>query len=342
MKDLGGFQTEFASNAVGQALTSGGSSIINPTQQPPSAELESITPSTTPYEGNIEGSAELESIASRVVTYNDEYMAKNASLSGWMQNKATKAAISSVGEYTEENPSAIDKELMAATQIQAKFQNLGAISAAERADIGALFGTGIGDAVGGGPIGALIGAGVGAITARSMGVVQSGEHQTQLAQQNMLGALSSTGILSEDGKFPFSDNLASVDPSVRLSNLSPVGGGIDRSLFEVDLTNPLTRRATSVARPLARYLTEGILGNIDNGDGKTTQNMEQTINMLVNMITADADNINMVYTRASKLAKKMGADEHTLRSFFDAHKHRIPPAEAKEIKKGLGNIYARY
>jgi hypothetical protein len=260
---------------------------------------------------------------------------------------AEKAALNArqANIYPEEATAGqVSQAVDGASIVKGYYSQLGKKTPAERAEIGAKFGMATGVTLGG-PVGAVIGAGIGAMTARGIGLVQSGEAEDQKRNERMTQALSAMSITGEDGAIDFGKLLGrsipvTTDPSLRLPNISPIGNkGKDRSIYELDKTNPFTTRAVSTARPLAYMLTQGILGYNKSDDQRDKTSLNNATNMLTNALITDADSIDLVYERARVLAAKMGLTEDQVKGFFSANKDKIDAVDAANISAGISAIY---
>jgi len=249
----------------------------------------------------------------------------------------------SSSKYAEENDarllnSAMDK----ANIVQSNLQDIDKKSPEQRAQIGGKLGAGVGLALDG-PMGALMGAGMGAVAARGMGLAKSGENEDIKRSSKVLDSLQLMGISGEDNRVQFSDGnsfLLTPDPSARLENTSAIFGKADRTMFELDNTSPFTKRSATVARPLARYLAQGILGYGNKNNPRDVNAIDNTTKLFVNILQNDVDSVASVYSRAKQLADKMGVTEEAIRTFYDANKTQIDAVEAAEIRRGLDIIYA--
>lgn len=263
--------------------------------------------------------------------------ATDNSLVAYLQNQAGRnQGRAESGVYSETMSNDIGRALDTSSRVSSQMQNLGSLSPEQRAALGGRYGAGLGAAVGNGPIGALVGSGMGALAARSIGMVQSGERDAAQRRTNIINTLQTMKVIDDKGKSPFFGSDFTISDTTRLTNLS---GNGDRSAFEIDMSNPLSRRATTVARPLARYIAQGLMNQFDDNGGPITRSTDQTTGMIVNMLTDGTNNINDVYGRAREFSDKLGVSQNDMRSYFSAQRHRIPITEANEIKQGLDRIY---
>ena len=239
-----------------------------------------------------------------------------------------------------------DSLLSQATSEQAlaksQLSNLGTKTPQDRSRIGANWGarTGLNTT---GTVGAIVGAGVGAMAARALGVIQTGEHEDNVRKDRMFNTLQTMGVIGKEGTIDFEDlgrsPLLSNDPSLRLANVNSFGEGKDRSLYETDSSNPFVNRASTVARPLGLYLSQGVLGYRDRKNPRDEQAAKNAVSLLVNSITSGTDSVDVVYGRARKLVGKYGLDEHKMRSYFSANKDMFNPEEAESIRSGLDMLF---
>jgi hypothetical protein len=228
------------------------------------------------------------------------------------------------------------------TQFKGQFASLKDKTPADRARIGGQFGAKVGASVAG-LHGAVLGAAVGAVATRSLGLVQSGEHEDNLRKEKILNTLKTVGIADDKNNIKFSDGSkfsVNNDPSFRLKNVDPtVTGTRDRGNTEVDSSHPMTKRATAAALPLAYYTTHGLLSWGDQNNPRDKAAIKNTTGLIVNALQNGAKNINQVYARAREWADKYGTED-TMRSFFNSIKDKVPEADASMIRQGLDATYA--
>lgn len=226
---------------------------------------------------------------------------------------------------------------------QSKIRSLSTQTPQKRAEIGAKFGGGLGLAVSG-PVGAVIGAGVGAVAARGLGLVQSGEMEDSKRRERLFGAFTNLGLLKKDGTTQFDDGsfvrmLPNSDQ--RLQNFSSKASGkIDRAPYEIDVSNPFSRRSTTVARPLAYFIADGLLKYGDTKNPRDRAAVDSATGMLVNMLQEGVKDEETLYARAKSVAEKIGVTENGMRSFFNSIKNKLDDEEALEIRRGLDTLYA--
>lgn len=245
--------------------------------------------------------------------------------------------------YAEEvSGNLVDQAASEQALAKSQFSQLANKPPKERARIGGQWGARTGLSTNG-TIGSLIGAGVGAMAARALGVIQSGEHEDNIRKDKMLGTLSTMGVVNSEGFIDFEDSgrspLLTNDPSMRLQNLNSFGEGKDRSLYEIDVSNPFATRATTVARPLGLYLAQGILGYRDRKNPRDEQAAKNSVALLTNSLTEGANSIDTVFGRSRKLVEKYGLDEDKLRKYFSANKDMYSSEEAESIRAGLDTIF---
>lgn len=267
---------------------------------------------------------------------------KYPSITSSMARSIGESAQFSGPRYAEENmDSLLNNSLNQGAMVKSKLRNLGNDTPQKRAQTGGRLGTSIGLAVDG-PMGALLGAGVGAVAARGMGLVQSGESEDIQRKAKVIDSLKLMKVAGEDNRINFEDGgsfFVTNDPSAKLVNTSSILGPVDRTMFELDTSNPFTKRALAVARPLGRFLAEGVLGYRNDNNPRDIKAADNITSLFVNALQHNADSADTVYKRAKQLAQKLGATEKATRTFFDANKHRIKPTEAVEIRKGLDLLY---
>lgn len=238
----------------------------------------------------------------------------------------------------------IDRALNESSHVKNKLKTLGQVLPAERADIGAKFGAGTGFAVGG-PVGALVGAGVGAIAGRALGLLQSGEAEDQNRTLKSVDSLSSIGVIGENRKINFGEGLGespeiSFDPAYKLQNTSSVAGKAERTIFEIDKSNPFTQRSLMVSKPLGYFVSSGLLGYGDFQNPRDLKTADKNTALFVNSLTSDADNIELIYGRAKSLTKKLGITEEQMRTFIETNKSKFSEAELPNLLRGVDILYA--
>lgn len=237
----------------------------------------------------------------------------------------------------------LDAAFKSASPVKAKLSKLKDQTPEKRAEIGAKFGAGMGLATSG-PHGAVLGAAIGAHAARSLGALQSGEHEINNRREKVLENFKTLGIVDKKGKINFEDGVSinlTNDPSLKLKNVNPVAlrGEKDRPLHKIDKSHPMANRTATVARPIARYIA-GQSGFSNDENPKDMQTIDQTTAIVMNILQEKVDSIDKVYGRARELVKKLKCNEVHMRSFFNALKSKISEQEAGEIKKGLDILYA--
>jgi len=275
--------------------------------------------------------------------YGDDAPERPVSLSEYF--KTQQAAVAGTGPrpmFAEEvNPS-----LIAATSddtlAKSQFSDLAGKPPAERAKIGARFGARAG-LQSTGLVGSFVGAGVGALAGRALGIIQTGEHEDNTRKDKMLETLSTMGVTNKDNMIDFEDlgvsPLLTNNPSMRLANMSAYGDGADRSIYEIDKSNPFSTRAQTVARPIALFMSQGLLGYRDRKNPQDQKSAQNALGMFVNSIADGADSEALVYGRARKLVDKFGLNEDSMRTYFDANKGMFSAEEAASIRQGLDTLF---
>lgn len=269
----------------------------------------------------------------------DEPPEKIASISAYLAREAGRPKEKKPTYSEDVTEAEIGRALRNTSAVGGQLRSLGKKTPQERAQIGARFGAGTGLAVGG-PMGSVIGAGVGALAGRGLGMVQSGEAEKEAKRSELVNLMGTAGLLKE-GRIGFDDLEfpVTLDPSARIPNHSPLLDGKDRGLFELDLTHPMVQRATSVARPIARYFAENTAGYLGDDPAFTSAKDDLTA-LFVNAITDKADNIDTVYNRAKSIADRFGMKEDFLRAHFASTRGGMSEKEAAEVKRGLDILYA--
>lgn len=245
------------------------------------------------------------------------------------------------GNFSEDTlPANVFKKI---SPVKQKLSNLKDETPAKRAEIGMKFGGGVGLGVAG-PHGAIIGGAIGAHAARSLGALQSGEHEGNLRRGKIVEVFQEFKIADKNGKVKFADGgevTVKNDPAIRLRNVSPImSGEKDRSFHKVDKSHPMANRTATVARPIARYIAQAVLGYSNDEDPQDAQAIDTTTGIVINMLQEKAKSIDHVYVRAREVVKKLKCNEEHMRGFFNAQKTKISEKEAGDIKKGLDILYA--
>lgn len=273
----------------------------------------------------------------------DDAPQKLASIPAYLARAAEREAANTTPtrKYSEDLTSAeLNRALEHKSLVGRELAHLKDKTPAERAATGARFGAGTGLAVGG-PVGAVIGAGVGAFAGRGLGMVQSGEAEKEAKRSELINLMGTAGVMSDEGRIKFDDMEfpVSLDPRVKIPNHSPLLDGKERGLFDMDLTHPMVQRATSVARPIARYFAEAVAGYTGDDPAHISAKDDLTA-LFVNAITDKADNIDTVYNRAKSVADKFGMKEDYVRAHFTSNRGSMSDTEAAEVKRGLDILYA--
>lgn len=252
---------------------------------------------------------------------------------------ATISEQESMGAYAEETQ--VRTAINSISPAQTTMGKLGGMSALNRAQAGARFGSGIGaSAIG--PMGGIIGAAVGSIAARSAGLIQSGEREADKRKAGAVSTLNTVGAISNDGFFKFNDGSSfyvNPDPSTTLENTSAATGKAYRSIFDIDASSPFARRSTAVARPLAYYIVNGLMGHNDPKNDQDAKALDNTTALLVNAIQTGAESIQQVYTRGQEIAKQFGVSKTDMSAFFNNIKNNVSDEDALSIKQGLEILY---
>lgn len=265
-------------------------------------------------------------------------------------NNAVGNLLPTLGNYrgTNANPNSStlypeDKVLTnaidSASIVKSKLSNLGQMSAEERALTGAYHGGDVGGKLG--PHEGIFGAAIGAVAGRAAGMVQSGEFEDQNRRAKVNDAFKTLGIVGDDYTLSFDDGVSfKLDPNASFKNVSPITGKPTRGMYEVDKTHPFTNRTTTVAKPIAYHIAQGMLGYNNPSNEKDKKTLENTTNMIVNALQSDSDDVTKVYQRAQSLAKKMGMSRSSMEALFAQQANTMPDDEAKRLKQGLDMLFA--
>lgn len=209
-----------------------------------------------------------------------------------------------------------------------KVRSLGSKSPAERAKVGAQLGMGIG-LRSGGLSGALIGASVGAMAGRSTGMIQAGEAEDNKRKEDIQKTLDMMGV---DTKLPVNDKGT-------LDNAGLFSSKPTRDIYEVDDTNPFTNRSKAVVRPLAYFLTTGLLKHDNLTNPRDLKALDNATGVLVNSLQSGANSIDEVYTKAKGMAKKLGASKESLDTLLKNLAPKLSDTELKDLRKGINVLF---
>lgn len=223
--------------------------------------------------------------------------------------------------------------------VSPKFKNMHKQTPQERATNGAYLGGAAGYGVGG-EAGALVGGMLGPVFNRAAGMVQSGEFEDNKNKQLMVKTMSQLGG-GEPGAFSFEDGAINLplDPNHRIKNLNPNIGKGERTIYDIDKSNPLSIRTSAVATPIAQYIARGIHGMGDSKNERHAKNLSNTVGMLTNVLQAQAGDIDTVYSRARQMVNKFGVSESQMRDFFSGVRNELSPEEAEQVTFGLEKIF---
>lgn len=258
---------------------------------------------------------------------------------------ATSAYNEKNGNFSEHsNANLSNLTIEKTTPFGAQLAGLKDVDPAERAQVGAKFGGGIGLAVGG-LHGGVVGAAVGAMGARGVGLAQSGNNEVNSRREKVINAFKNLSAVDKKGYITFSDGAMAPlnnDSTVRLKNLNPslISGKKDRATYEIDPTHPMTNRTYAVARPIGRYIAQGLMNFNNQNNQHDTDAIDHTTGMLINAFQQDAQNIDHVYGRAKETLEKLKINKTDIHSFYDQIKDTISSKEAQTIKRGLEILYA--
>lgn len=252
-------------------------------------------------------------------------------------------AVDEAPKYAEEQDPSLGQALRATEHPMVNdVKRLGTMDPKQRAYTGARLGAAVGLQTQG-PEGGIIGAAIGAMAGRGAGLAQSGEHQKMERDQRLWNTLKTMGVASEQGAVKFDGEEVPMPPTAtdRLKNLriNPLNGGKDRTMYELDKTNPLTSRTMKVARPLGMFFANGMLG-YGNGTSEADKTASTAaMAMFANIFQEGAKSDEIVYHRARQMVKNMGLSEEAVRNYFSTIKTKIKFEEAEDIKQGLDIIF---
>lgn len=200
-------------------------------------------------------------------------------------------------EYPEESPQS-EAPTSSTNPVLGSIQKLGDMSAAERGETGMLIGAKLGEAMHG-PEHGLIGAAIGATLARAKGISQSAEKKVTKQITDLMQNLEMIGVVSKEGVFSFDE-----DDGVPILEEYPMANSLEdktHKLYEIDKTNPLSKKTEDLVEPVAKFMAESFLN--DAPDKKTIGNIK---NMLTNIVLQDATNLQIVSSRINNLKTKVG------------------------------------
>jgi hypothetical protein len=220
---------------------------------------------------------------------------------------------------------------------QVAMNRLGKLQPAERAQTGARFGAAAGLSAAG-PKGLVMGAGLGAMVGRSLGLIQSGQQEANNRKGKFLETLDNLNIRDpKTGAVKFEDGGAGFVTPDKVFGAEDGKDGLP-AYEVVDKYSPYVRRSSAVARPLARYITQGLLG-YDTDDEKDNAITDSATKILVNTLQEGATDIDTVYNRARELSTKLGISRDQARAFFHVRRGMYTEEERNSINRGLDLIY---
>ena len=242
--------------------------------------------------------------------------------------------------FSESNSPSIKNSVKAASPALVAAAKLKDFDPEQRAKVGSRLGAGLGMAVQG-TIGGVLGAAIGAYAGRGAGLVQAGIHESNQRKTQVLDAFDRLGIRNKkNGAIEFSDGgSSSLTPDRVFGNEQGQPGKAD--IEQIDMTSPFARRTTAVARPLARYITEGLLGFGDDSNEADVKSIDSTTAMLINSLQDGATDIETVYNRAREISKKIGISPKQAREFFHQKRGAVEEKERVDIEKGLEILYGK-
>lgn len=255
-------------------------------------------------------------------------------------NNASAASV-----YPEDSDPQLTQAMQKSDPIAQKLAGLGSMSAGDRAKTGAAVGAIAASNFMGGKEGAFIGGSIGAVVARGAGMAQSGEKAKLDRDNRIWSTMKRLGAVAPDGAVKFDDATVQMpeEATGRLKNMriDPLNGNRDRSLYELDGTNPLTQKSMTVSKPIAMYLANGILGYRDKKNPIDVGAPKSATAMYANMFSDGARDPETVFSRSRQMVKKMGLKEADMRMYFNSIKRDVSIAEAEDIKKGLDILFAK-
>lgn len=289
-------------------------------------------------------SSEANDIGEGTVT-EDEEMSGPPSFANYLKYATDQALnnASAASAFPEDTDPALTQALDQSDPMKAKLSSLGKMSAEERAKTGAAVGAMAG-ATYMGKDGAVVGGSIGAFIGRGAGLAQSGEQQKLNRDNRIWSSLKTMGAVAPDGKVDFEDGSVQMpgEATGRLKNLKadPLNGNRDRSLYELDGTNPFTQRATLVARPLGMYLAQGMLGYRDKNSKVDQGAAKAAAAMFANTFADGTNNEATIFSRARQMVKKMGLKEKAVKNYFSSISKDMSIQEAEDVKRGLDILFA--
>ena len=261
----------------------------------------------------------------------------------WTTDQALNNA-SMASAFPEDSDPNLTQALKQKDPIAEKLSGLGKMDAQMRSKTGAAVGGLFGSQFMGGEEGAIIGGSIGSAIARGAGMAQSGE-QAKINRDNRIwNSMKSIGAVAPDGKVSFEDGDVSMpsEATGRLKNLriNPLNGNRDRSLYELDDTNPLTQKSVLVSKPIAMYLAQGMLGYRNKDNPVDADAPKSATAMLANTLSDGAADEQTVYSRAQQMVEKMGLKEANVRSYFSSISKDVSIEEAEGIKRAMNILFA--
>lgn len=244
-------------------------------------------------------------------------------------------------QYAEEYNGSLNKAVSSADPALVAVGRLKDMDAAGRAAVGSRMGAAVGLSTQG-TIGGILGAAIGAYAGRASGLVQSGVHKDNQRKAKVIDAFDRLGIRNKKtGSIEFADGgSAALTPERVFGTESGKPGKSD--LEDIDLTSPFARRTASVARPIARYLNEGLLGEISNDDDEGHKKaIDNTTAMIMNSLQDGAEDVETIYNRARQISGKLGLSAKQAREFFHQRRGALGDDERVDIESGLDILYGK-
>lgn len=263
-------------------------------------------------------------------------------------SQATDSALNvsaATSAFTEDQDPQLTQALQQSSPMQQRINRIATDSSTQRAITGASLGSVVG-AQFMGQTGAAVGGAIGAYAGRSAGMAKSGE-QARLNRDNRIWqSLKTMGAVKENGTVQFEDSTVQMpfDATGRLKNLrtNVLNGAKDRSLYELDTSNPLTQRALMLAKPLGMFYAEGMLGYGNKKNPVDADAAKSATNMFVNTFIQDANNQGTVIKRAREMKKKLGASKESLYAYFNRIKKDLTFDQAADLQKNIEILCAEY
>jgi len=188
--------------------------------------------------------------------------------------------------------------------------------------------------------GGMMGIAMGSMLGRSLGMKQAGEIDDANRKETLQGILRANKILDQKGNISLANgaSLDLSDPNIKLKNVSPLTGSDERGVYDIDKTNPFTNRSVSFMRPLAYYISSGLMKHDNFKSPTDLKTLDDTTGLLVNAVISGARNIEDVRKNAKDIFSKLGVTKESLSKYLNTIKNKIPESDKDRVMLGLNGL----